>query len=650
MKTKELHLYSIMRLDMDHVDEVCEDIRQQYEAGVTTYPLFRMTLVPEGDPVVDKAEIMCRQYRVFKEKLAALGVPSGILAQATIGHGWVLSENNPYQNYTNLVDGEETYTVCPMDKGFLEYIYKAMQTLTASGPDCIMVDDDFRLMYREGGGCACPLHMKRFHELTGTSLTRQELLTAIRSNTPQGKQYADAYIQTQRESLLEAARVMRAGIDSVDPAMPGSFCCVGNNVEYADEIAQILAGKGNPVVVRINNGNYTAAGPRFFSNLFYKAASQIAKLQGKVDVILAETDTCPQNRYSTGAMSVHTHFTGTLLEGARGAKHWITRLRTYEPESGRAYRKVLAKYEGFYEELARIVPTLTWRGCRIPVTDTPNIQVGESWGGKSGKISAWSRCVLERFGLPMYFSSKIGGVSCLEDEDADFLSDEQILQILSGPVFLASDVATRLIRRGFGQYLGVDVRPWKGAHPSTERLSVNGGLTNVQMQVQELVPLNTSVVEDSVVYHTVDDVNYERLFPGTTIYRNSLGGQVFVFSGTPEAVYNLIEAFSFLNESRKKQLIRMLAQTGQLPVYYPHDEEVYLRAADMADGGLFCALFNLGFDPIEQVDLVCESPVARIECLAPDGSRQPVNFSVTGDTYTLDVAANPLAPVILFLY
>ena len=125
----------------------------------------------------------------------------------------------------------------------------------------------------------------------------------------------------------------------------------------------MLAGKNNPVVVRINNGNYTPAGARYFSRAFHRAATQIAKLKGKVDVFLAETDTCPQNRYSTGAMSLHTHFTGSILEGTNGAKHWITRLISYEPESGKAYRRVLSKNFGFYEKLAKIQPTLKWRGC-----------------------------------------------------------------------------------------------------------------------------------------------------------------------------------------------------------------------------------------------------------------------------------------------
>lgn len=44
-----------------------------------------------------------------------------------------------------------------------------------------MVDNDFRLMFRSGGGCTCSLHMKRFNELAGTNMTREDLINEINS-------------------------------------------------------------------------------------------------------------------------------------------------------------------------------------------------------------------------------------------------------------------------------------------------------------------------------------------------------------------------------------------------------------------------------------------------------------------------------------
>ncbi len=645
MNNKKLYSYSIMPLLTENLEQICQDIKIQYESGVSSCALFSMTLVPEGNPPSDKVHVLCEKFAEFKNRLDEMGLKCGVLVQASVGHGWVLGDMFPYQQHVNFTNGKAVRSVCPLDEDFKDYIYNVMATIASYEPECIMVDDDFRTIWYKGEGCACPLHMSEFNRLAGSSLTDRELWEIVNSSSLKKKEYTDLFIKTQRDSLVECAKVMRAGIDSVNPNLPASYCCCGNNAEFAYEIASVLAGEGNPITVRINNGNYTPAGARHFSRAFHRAATQIAKLKGKADIILAETDTCPQNRYSTGAMSLHTHYTGTILEGANGAKHWITRLITYEDKSGVAYRRILSKNYGFYQRLAELVPTLKWRGCRIFTPSEPDFTYGrvkEEWDG-------WSYCVLERLGLPMYFSSEAGGVTCLEGDVDTRLSDDEIMELLKHPLFLASDTAKNLIGRGFGKYLGVDVREWSGKEPVREIFNSNGKHTKVQMKAMELIPLSNDTVTDSYVYNTVDYESYERLFPATTIFKNELSGTIFVFCGTPVANFDISEAFSFLNYSRKEQLIRMLKMTGEMPLYYPNDEEVYLKCADMADGRIFCAVFNIGLDPIDNLELACEFNAKKIRMLMPDGSEKEVGFTFENGIYTLDIPCKTLDPVVLFI-
>ena len=67
----------------------------------------------------------------------------------------------------------------------------------------------------------------------------------------------------------------------------------GEAAEFASDIAKIIAGEGNPVTVRINNGNYTPAGARGLSRVAFRAAVEKIHIGDGVDAILAETDTCP---------------------------------------------------------------------------------------------------------------------------------------------------------------------------------------------------------------------------------------------------------------------------------------------------------------------------------------------------------------------
>ena len=639
-----LNSYTIMSLDIEHLEEICQDIKEQHDKGIAEMALFSMTLVPEGNPPADKATILCEQFAKFKKRLSELGLKCGILVQATVGHGWVLGEMFPYQTHVNFNDGISIKSACPCDNGFLDYIYNAMATVAKYEPDHVMIDDDLRTIWFKGEGCACPLHMEMFNKRAGTNFTKEELWETVNSKSSESKEYTDIFVECQRDPLVNAARVIRAGLDSVNPHIPASYCCCGNNAEFAYEIASVLAGKGNPVTVRINNGNYTPQGARYLSRVFHRAATQIAKLRGKVDVILAETDTCPQNRYSVSAHGMHSHYTGSILEGVNGAKHWITRLITYEPKSGEKYREILSKNRGFYEKLAEMQPRLKWRGCRIFVPSTPDFTYGrvkEEWDG-------WSYCVLEKLGLPMYYSSEFGGVACLEGDVDTRLSDGEILKILGGSVILASNTAKKLIDRGFGKYLGVDVREWTGKQPIRE-IYEDGSCSSIQMQIKELIPTSKKTVINSRVCNTKDYKNYEYLFPGVTEYKNDLGGNIFVFSGTPVAEFHLSKAFSFLNYTRKEQLIQLLKKTGEMPVYYPDDEEVYFKCADMDDARVFCAIFNIGLDPIDKIRLVCDFDVEKIEALMPSGEAENVAFSKEENIYVLEKSAEILDPVIVFL-
>lgn len=344
-------------------------------------------------------------------------------------------------------------------------------------------------------------------------------------------------------------------------------------------------------------------------------------------------------------MQLHSQFTGTILEGATGAKHWITRLNAYEPQSGKAYRRILAKYSGFYKALAKIVPTLKRVGCRIPVSDTPIYKFGKSWDGAIDGHNAWSSCVLERLGIPVYFSAENTGMLCLEGDV--FLSDEQLTDAFKNPMFISSDAAENIIKRGFGKHIGVEITNTEET-PSLE-ITSDGNRMPLQHNIKRLVPLSEETKELSGVYHTTDNVNFKKLFPGITEFRNKLGGTVFVFCGTPKTEYHISEAFSFLNYSRKCQIVSMLRAIGCLPVYYPGDEEVYMTAAETTGNKLFVTIFNIGLDPIEQLELVCFENVNKIYKLTPSGEKESVSFAVSENTYTLECCANTLEPVVLFL-
>ena len=647
-----MKLYSIMPLNTEHIIEICNDIERQYNDGIATEALFNLPIPPEGFPVIDKAGIGVEKYVKFRDELNKRGLNCGILVQATIGHGYPMTTKIPFSPVIGLTDGEEKYTACPYDENFRDYLRKSFKTLASAKPSSIMVDDDFRLFARSYKGCACPRHMEEISRRYGKKITREELLERFEIDTEENRKLADIFFETQIDPLLGAARAMREGIDSVDPTIQGSFCNCGDTCEGAGEIAKILAGKGNPVILRVNNGKYCTPGARGIADSIARAAIQKTVLAKDVDIFLAETDTCPQNRYSTSAASLHTHFICSILEGAAGAKHWITRLVAFEPKSGEAYRKKLSKNSKMYAELSRIVPDIEWFGARIPLSHKAWIPHPPLSSFKQASSeNAWASCVLERLGIPMYFSDKSGGAVFIDGKRDEFFSDEEIKEMLAGTVFLASDSAQSLINRGFGEYLGIDIRDVNDSDPkaSGEIIHATGQNTSSQLGRKILTAASADTVEKSYVYTRPDGKTRIPLHLGASSYKNSLGGTANVFCGTPLARFVYFEAFSFLNESRKAQLVEMMRESGNLPVYYPGDAEVYMKAGNLGDD-IFCAFINIGLDNLDEVTLVCDREVKEIKRLNSDGAYDICNFTKSDDgVITVDVPAMILDPVVLLI-
>ncbi len=624
--------YSVFSLeDTDRLEAICLDILEQKEKGIADCPLFMMPLMPEGNPPVDKAGKFCAAFRLYQTRLAELGVPAGILVQSTLGHDHMTgADRTHFRRYVNLTDGAEN-VYCPSDPGFQRYFEEAMFTLASCRPAMILVDDDFRMMaHRRGKACVCDWHLGRFNALAGTHHSRETLYPLLCTQTPEAKALRRLFVETQREPMLETARAMRRGIDRADPTIPGGYCACGNNAEFASEIAKILAGKGNPTVLRLNNGNYCNTGLReVCASVSYRAAGQIAKLD-KPDILLAETDTCPHNRYSTSAYSMHTNLVASILEGANGAKHWVTWLHGYEPESGRYYRQVLAKYRGFYEGLIELVPKLKWLGCCIPVSSRPVFDFAEDYG------DAWFHYALERLGLPLYFSNLPGEAVFLDHFREEEFTGQELETMLSKTVFLTADAGETLWRLGFGEYIGVKIG--EAIQGKEEHLS--GNRCQVQKSARRLIPLSGETRVDSTV---------DGLFPAVTVYRNSLGGCAIVFCGSPKARFHLTEGFAFLNGSRKRQLVRLLRAYASLPVYCPWDGEVYFRAARRSNGGLCCVVINTCPDPMEGVPLEVTEPVGSVTVLQPDGTITPCGFTRQDERYVLELTAYPLQPQVIFL-
>lgn len=646
----KLENLSIMSLDVNHVDEICADVIRQQKEGVSTIAMFMMYFYPEGTPAVPKAEMQCKNFDLFKERLDKAGARYGVLVQSTLGH--ISKAPTPYDfaNVVSTITGEKLETTCcPLDQNFKAYLKEQMRVLATRNPAVILLDDDLGLLYRAPlRGCSCPMHLADFNKRANTNFTREQLLEKLQSDTEEGRLYAKIFADVQGDSIVELVKAMREGIDQVNPKIQGGVSGILGNywLEFSDRTADAFKGEDNKKMIRLNGGIYCSESTKWYSMRMVRAAHMM-HYAGKDDTIfLAETDTCPHNRYATPASKLNAHYTGLLLEGAKGAKHWLTR-SIYEPESGVAYRKILSKYSKFHQAVADLYDRLTPVGARIPLFDKTDYGFVES--SKGIHPFPWTCCVLERLGLPVYFSAEHGGATFVDDLLPDKLNEEDILPIFKGTAVLTATAVKKLNDMGYGKYIGVDVCEWTGESVNGEYLE-KGGRCPVQAKRKQLIVKEDKVKALSWACHTEMGKEPKRLFPAVTSFENHLGGVTYVYCGTPDTHFNYYDgAFSFLNQTRKAQLIEILKRQNNLPVYYPEDGDLYMRAGYLDTGELMVYTANTSLDVIENLPLVFDKPVNSIERLTPDGQREKVEFTLDGMVARLDLDQGVYEPVILFV-
>ena len=379
---------SVISVQEGHLDDIAADCARLCRETVVDGFAVSASLQPEGDPPRDKAAPLARSFRALRDRLAAGEIPLGVLLQSTMGHR---AQETP-ANFQRIVysNGDSPPVYCPLDEDFRAYIRSQTATLAAERPAFFLLDDDARL--RAGrDACFCPLHLAEFSRRTGRDWTNRESLRAALATDPA---LAAEWERLRFDSIAALARDIRAAFDAVDPEIPGALCFCAAEARDALPLGRLLAAPGQRPVLRLNNARYLRDGNRDLPLSLLQTYEELLTLPEDADaLVLDEPDTCPQNRYSMSAANFHLHLSLGLLSGCGGGKLWITRLGGWEPASGVAYRRVLARNAGFHRELLRLAPK--WEGLRIPLA-TP------AGGGLAvpPPEGDWGTRILGRMGFP----------------------------------------------------------------------------------------------------------------------------------------------------------------------------------------------------------------------------------------------------------
>lgn len=601
---------------------------------------YSCSLVPEGNPAADKADMFSKIYRETSAAVArSCDIPQGVLFQSTMGHGWTPSRETPWQRVVNR-EGLTPYKFCPLGRDFLDYAARQARRLAEENPAFFMVDDDTRLNTGVDG-CFCPLHLAEFARRTGREWTRETLVSAIDADTRLAEEW-DLLLEDSLVGLMKAIR------GAFPESTPGMFCACLNDTHQARRLATALAAPGQRPVVRVNNATYMSDSLR---DTLYRCVSatarQIADLGGDA-VVLDEADTCPHNRYSTSATRLLNHLAVAAMEGADGAKMWITNLANpQERESGAAYRNVLAANGGFLSALYGMHPRRCGMVVPLPAKRPQSALLQYA-------PHDWGTAYFGVAGFPYRTERAYAGEPvALCGDDIPLFSDAELTNFLSGAALLDGSAAIALSERGFPGLTGVRACKWSGAAATAEDF----GDETLRRTVNGLADLRDHAQGAQVLSHLVNEepgsgLPPAFLAPGTLLYTNSLGGVIAtIATELPERPK--LSRFVLYTETRKRNMAKLLSILGggRLPggVHYAGDAPVLCETGTSADGSRFAFLDNLGLDTLADVTLVfADAAPSRIERLCPDGSWAPIAHSrASNGVVRVETRLETLRPAVL---
>lgn len=640
-------------LDKPEISETIAEIREQHEKyGIHRFALtcpgagWRTTGLPPESFYRERAEA----FRIIQETLAPEGIELAWWNTLTLKSG-----PDPHWNRMIRMDGSETpMASCPLNPDFK----KEFARLTAlfaeiAKPVFIITEDDFAInaaTFREG--CFCEHHLAEFARREGRSYTREELKAILEQTTPEAHELRRRWRALMRDSLAEFAAAMRAAVDTVDPGIPMGTMQAGSwdkDGDATEAVSRAIAGPDHTPFSRLFGCFYGGENIlRIPAELFHALYSK--QHMGGDFRCYHESDTFPHTRFFTSAACMRTLQYSAFSYGFCGATFQTQQLLDDRNEE-KAHGLMLARERKGMQATYDAASQCQLKGVQL--------LFDRFWSTtEAGNKAAWTD-VLARYSIP--YTTLDSSVVFLSGMQPAHLSDEELLKILSGNVFLDGEAAEILCKRGYSKYLGVKTGPdpiterdvydlggreviqpgfvpeLKGRHMHRADFFAPGGrgqhfsLTPVDPACEVITRLLSSTLEEITV--------------GMTRFVNGLGGKVVVLN---QGV-NGNQSSSLYNYRRQKLLQELLIWCSDEFVFVKDEARVFLiqnEAISPADAGFsgMLTITNLNPDPIEGIALHLPPQWQDREFLRlnREGEYHPCPAEKTADgarlTITLDYA------------
>ena len=617
----------------------------------------------------------------IKSVLAENGIALSLNPWATTLHSPRGRKLKPGQNFRLMVGEtglDNGVTVCPLCENWLKYICDlwsyAVKELT---PDAIWIEDDWRL-HNHGrilgwGGCFCEEHLRLFSERAGVQVTREELISKVYGSGPVHP-WRKIWLELNGELMLEPVKAIKAAVQKASPHTRIALMSGGTDIMSMEgrnwHALQDAAGFEPAFQVRPTMSPYTEV--RAMMQYPVPARMIVAALKRPLE-ICPELETGPRH----GAYSKSNAFAGWELEQCMtfGA-HAIT-INHFDmlgcgtctaPGFGRMLKEKFPRLQAIH---ALKLDDDNSLGANILFSPDAAkfVEAAKPGIGKiNPRSSEWGN-VAEILGFSHRYTTKIEENSkqpfLVSGQVLNAFSDDDIRKLLSGKVILDGVAAAGLVKRGFGEMLGLQdpVRHFHNISAfSYEEIpeadpavyGVKNPRLTLQRACRQLWQF-TPADEKVEVLSMVKKFDHSDMFGCTFCYDNTLGGRVAVLSmpmgdqGDSEWFY--MGYFSAFRRIFMQKLLRRVApeMAGAFTEDFPCQS-----SRVKFDGGEFFVALNSSSDTAEKIVMrITQMPQGEALVLSAQGIWEKcpeLTFEVQADNSTLAVYDRPLPPLASLMF
>ncbi len=634
----EYKFFNVVPYYPGHEEETAQDLMELYQRTGINRILYSLSFHPEGRNAMEKAERLVASYRKLRDALAKEpAIQCGVLIQSILGH--VIGSKLDSEQWTRVITHEgviegKNSRFCSLDEGFSNYIRIVGAMVAKEKPFFILGDDDIR-SWSSGVECFCELHTAEYNRRHGTDFSPEEYRKAVCSSSSDSELYKN-FDQLRQDTVNRVAALLREGIDSVDPSIPGGSCMPGGEYFFNQDTSRALGAKDQTdSVMRICNALYVEQSPRdFAANVFKSQAYR--KYHSDVTTVLDESDTFPHSLFSKSAISFHAKECSAIFNGLNGAKLWFVNCRRPGIVVSRKYTEILEKHRNFYPALSAAVADSVSSGVRIPIhTDKGNWHAVTNRAPNITPELSWAE-FLGIFGIP--FSAEkdytLDGIYAIRGREfVSRKSDEELLTLLKGKLLVDGDAAKALTERGFARYLGVEaISP---THPFSGERYPDGVpiYCRTWADAPELVPCSENLEVLTQMYYTpfMYAPDPKIVCPGAVIFNNELGGRVCT------TVFRTTDEFTPRGgEPRKNWLIYLLEaiENGGASGTIITDQPALSVTRKMSDGSTLAMICNLGFDALDEI-VIKYKDASAVSVLSAGGVWEKVQFAAGGGSVSI---------------